>query len=186
MKLFKKVALASLVLSLSFAMVGCDDDTVSTVTDNIGAVGEKVENIATLFISVGNEIKEIEFEYEGELTAEALIQGISDVTGWDLTLSDVVTSGAGGMSVTFDDLSALSTLMPPDEQVEEFFVYDGYGLAESILNSVTETLQNNFVDSELGDPDLLDVYFSINDEDIEVYDVEIPMDEPWSGAITAE
>lgn len=186
MKLFRNLTLASLMLGLCFAMVGCDDDSQAVVNDAVDAVGEKVENVATLFISVGNEFKEIEIEYDGELTAETLIQGISDVTGWDLTLSDVVTSGAGGMSVTFDDLSALSTLMPPDEQVEEFFVYDGYGLAESILNSVTETLQNNFVDSELGDPDLLDVYFSINDEDIEVYDVEIPMDEPWSGAITAE
>ena len=61
--------------------------------------------------------------YDGELTAEKLIQGIADLTGWDLTLAEPVVSGKGGMSVC---LSSESTLFvgPPDPQKEEFRVYD--------------------------------------------------------------
>lgn len=56
---------------------------------------------------------------EGKLTPDALIQGIADLTGWDLTLAEEVISGKGGMSVCLSSESALFT-GPPDPQKEEF------------------------------------------------------------------
>ncbi len=181
MKLLKKLTVLMVpVMALALTACGNEQDSSAGVGD------EKVDNAATLFITVDNEFKEYELEYDGDLTAEALIQGIADKTGWNLDLADIVTSGKGGMTVTFADTAAVGTLMPPEPQVEEFFVYDGYGLVEGILDSVTETLQNNFVDPELGEPDLLDIYFNVNEKDIVVYDVTVPMDEPWSGDFVTE
>ncbi len=81
--------------------------------------------------------------YEGELTAEKLIQGIADLTGWDLTLAEDVISGKGGMSVCLSGESALFT-GPPDPQREEFHMYDVGQLAETILDSIQKTLQEGF------------------------------------------
>lgn len=41
--------------------------------------------------------------YDGELTPEKLIQGIADLTGWNLTLAEAVISGKGGMNVCCPD-----------------------------------------------------------------------------------
>ena len=46
---------------------------------------------------------------EGELTPELLIQGIADLTGWDLTLAEPVISGKGGMRLCLSSEAALFT-----------------------------------------------------------------------------
>ena len=53
--------------------------------------------------------------YERELTPELLIQGIANLTGWDLILAGPVISGKGNMSVCLSNESALFT-GPPDPQ----------------------------------------------------------------------
>ena len=54
------------------------------------------EQAATLYIGTkAGGFAEYPITYEGELTAEKLIQGIADLTGWDLTLAEEVTSGKG-------------------------------------------------------------------------------------------
>ena len=54
------------------------------------------EQTATLYIGTkAGGFNEYPMAYEGELTPEKLIQGIADLTGWDLTLAEEVTSGKG-------------------------------------------------------------------------------------------
>ena len=91
------------------------------------------------------------------------------------------------MTVSFADTSAL-VVGPPDPQVKEFFVYDNTELIQMVLDSVQRTLQQNFVNPELGAPASLDIYFALNGEDISVpgTDIVISHTEPYKGFPTAE
>ena len=123
--------------------------------------------------------------YDGELTAEKLIQGIADLTGWDLTLAEPVISGKGGMSVCMSSESALFT-GPPDPQREEFHMYDVGQLAETILDSIQKTLQEGFT-LEGGDPDALDIWYYMEGNqplELPILGLSWPIDRPyqWAGA----
>lgn len=124
-------------------------------------------------------------DYEGELSPELLIQGIADLTGWDLTLAEPVTTGKGGMSVC---LSGDSTLFagPPDPQKEAFHMYDAGQLAETLLDSIQKTLQMGFTGAG-GDPDALDIYYYMEGDQalvIPYLDFHWPIDKPyqWTSA----
>lgn len=136
---------------------------------------------AMLYIgTVDSGFTQYPMEYEGELTPEILIQGISGLTGWNLTLAEIVTSGKGGMSVCFSDESALFT-GPPEPQKEEFHMYDAGQLSQTILDSIQKTLQMGFT-GEGGNPDALDIYYYMEGErPLELPDLEIswPIDEPY-------
>ena len=144
------------------------------------------EQTATLYIGTkANGFTEYPMTYEGELTPEQLIQGIADLTGWNLTLAEPVTSGKGGMSVCLSNESALFT-GPPDPQKDEFHVYDAEQLAEMILDSIQKTLQEGFT-LEGGDPDALDIwYYMEGDQPLELPALGLfwPIDQPyqWEGA----
>ena len=131
--------------------------------------GEDAVQTATLYVGMGGTFKEYPVEYEGELTPVFLISQLSELTGWNLDLSDEVTSGKGGMTVSFAETSAL-VVGPPDPQTPDFYVYDSRQLVLTILDSVQHTLQYNFVDPELGDPSTLDIYFTLDGEAIVVPD----------------
>lgn len=123
---------------------------------------------------------EYTLSYKDTLTPEMLIQGIGDQTGWNLTLAEPVTVGKGGMSVCLSGESALFT-GPPDPQNEEFHMYDGAQLAETILDSIQKTLQMGFT-GEGGDPEALDIYFYMEGEQpLELPDLGLswPLDEPY-------
>ena len=145
------------------------------------------EQTATLYIGTkAGGFAEYPMTYEGELTPELLIQGIADLTGWNLTLAEPVTSGKGGMSVCLSNESALFT-GPPDPQKDEFHVYDAEQLAEMILDSIQKTLQEGFT-LEGGDPDALDIwYFMEGEQPLELPDLGLswPIDQPyqWGSAI---
>lgn len=150
------------------------------------APGEKT---ATLYIGTrANGFTEYPMTYEGELTAETLIQGISDLTGWDLTLAEPVISGKGGMSVCLSGECALFT-GPPDPQKEEFFMFGLDGLAETLLDSVQKTLQEGFT-GQGGDPDALDIWFYLEGEKpltLPGLGLSWPIDRPyqWDAAVPA-
>ena len=97
--------------------------------------------------------------YDGPLTdagvipPKELIGEIAALTGWDLSLGDQVTDGKGGMTVTFGASCVLFT-GPPEVQNEDFHVYSAEELAETVLDSVRQTLVMNY-----GGAEGLDVYF---------------------------
>lgn len=144
------------------------------------------EQTATLYIGTkAGGFAEYPMTYEGELTAEKLIQGIADLTGWDLTLAEPVISGKGGMSVCLSSESALFN-GPPDPQKDEFHVYDAGQLAETILDSIQKTLQEGFT-LEGGDPDALDIWYYMEGEqplELPALGLFWPIDQPyqWEGA----
>ena len=154
-------------------------------TDPTPAEGEQT---ATLYIGTkAGGFAEYPMIYEGELTPEKLIQGIADLTGWNLTLAEDVISGKGGMSVCLSGESSLFT-GPPDPQKEEFHVYDVGQLAETILDSIQKTLQEGFT-LEGGDPDALDIwYYMEGDQPLElpILGLSWPIDQSyqWAGAET--
>lgn len=139
------------------------------------------EQTATLYIGTrARGFAEYPMTYEGELTPEMLIQGIADLTGWNLTLAEPVTSGKGGMSVCLSSESSLFT-GPPDPQREEFHMYDVGQLAETILDSIQKTLQKGFV-LEPGDPDMLDIwYYMEGTRPLELPNLGLswPIDQPY-------
>ena len=125
--------------------------------------------------------------YDGDLTPEKLIQGIADLTGWDVTLAEDVVSGKGGMSVYLADESALFT-GPPDPQREPFFVYGAEQLAETILDSIQKTLQMGFTGDGC-DPDALDIWYCMEDGqplETPALGISWPIDQPyhWTGAVS--
>lgn len=154
--------------------------------ESAGPAPTQGEQTATLYIGTkAGGFAEYPMTYEGELTPELLIQGIAELTGWDLTLAEPVVSGKGGMSVCLSGESALFT-GPPDPQKEEFHMYDAEQLAETILDSIQKTLQKGFV-LEPGDPDMLDIwYYGEGTQPLELPNLGLswPIDQPyqWAGA----
>lgn len=143
---------------------------------------------ASLYIGTEGQFQEYPLELERDVRPEDLVAGIARLTGWNLDLADEITDGKGGMTVSFAQTSALFA-GPPEEQKEEFRVYDGYQLCQTILDSVRETLQRWAVDPELGDPDAVDIYFCGPDGGdlvLEDLGVTIPSAEPYQSFPTGE
>lgn len=136
---------------------------------------------ATLYIGTrAGGFTEYPLTYQGELTAETLIQGIADLTGWDLTLAEPVTSGKGGMSVCLSRTCALFA-GPPDPQKEEFYMFGLDDLAPTLLDSIQKTLQEGFT-GEGGDPDALDIWYYLEGEEplaLPGLELSWPIDRPY-------
>ena len=123
-----------------------------------GSACSMERSCAVLYIGVGNQFAEYPVEYTGELDEngqippEEVVSAMASLTGWSLDLAEPIFSGKGGITVSFADTSALF-VGPPEEQREEFRVYDALQLDQTILDSLKKTLQCWAVDPELGDPD---------------------------------
>ena len=181
-------------LLLCVALAGCKQPTPTPTREPSVAVTtppveqsaqptapQEEEHTATLYIGTkANGFTEYPMTYTGELTPEVLIQGISDLTGWDLTLEGEVISGKGGMSVCLSDQSALF-VGPPDPQKEEFHMYDVGQLSQTILDSIQKTLQEGFT-LEGGDPDALDIWYYLEGEkplELPALNLSWPLDQPY-------
>ncbi len=142
------------------------------------------EQTAALYIGTkAGGFSEYPMTYEGELTPETLIQGIADLTGWDLTLAEPVVTGKGGMSVCLSGECALF-VGPPDPQKEEFFMFGLDDLAETLLDSIQKTLQMGFT-GEGGDPDALDIWYYLEGEqplELPGLGLSWPLDQPYQWA----
>lgn len=142
---------------------------------------------AVLYIGIGNQFAEYPVEYTGELDEngqippEEVLAAMASLTGWSLDLAEPIFSGKGGITVSFAETAALFA-GPPEEQREEFHVYDALQLDQTILDSVKKTLQCWAMDPELGDPDQVDIWFCGADGgDLKLPDtgVVIPADHPY-------
>lgn len=189
-----------LAVMLCAALAGCDgpaepadsapaESSAAAAVPTVPAVdapaaSPAAEQTATLYIGTkAAGFAEYPMAYEGALTAELLIQGISDLTGWDLTLAKPVISGKGGMSVCLSGESALFA-GPPDPQKDEFHMYSGEQLAETVLDSIQKTLQMGFT-GEGGNPDALDIwYYMEGEQPLELPELGLswPLDQPYQWA----
>lgn len=101
----------AILLALAFcaALSGCNQASdapsqessavITTPSTNESADATTTEDAQTATLYIGtkaNGFDEYPMTYRGELTPDALIQGIADLTGWDLTLAEPVVSGKGG------------------------------------------------------------------------------------------
>ena len=144
--------------------------------ENETAVGEEEQT----FVYIGTKSAGFEkypVDVKSNIDGNELIAAMAELTGWNLTLADDVCSGKGGVSVTFSSECALVT-GPPTEQKEKFFVYDSYQLAQTVLDSIQETIRQNFVQAP-GNPDDLDIWFSMEDGPIEIEDLTVSLYQPW-------
>ncbi len=170
-------------------------DAGETANPNVdtGTLGDDSdESTVTLYITLDRGQSFIEVpvalednqivDYTEPQLAYFLIEEIANATGWNLDLAEDITSGKGGFGICFASTSSLF-VGPPDPQVDEFFVFDAYGLSQAVLDSVKYTLQYNFVDATLGDPSSLDIYFyGENDTDLTLPSINayVPMTEPYT------
>lgn len=160
------------------------DRTEPAAKEEITSSSEEEMVQAVLYIGMGEEFREYEAEFEQEPGPDMLIEAIAEQTGWNLALSEPVTTGKGGMTVVFAKESSIFT-GPPELQKEEFHVFEASELIFSILDSIQKTLQKNYVNPELGDPSSLDIYFAAEGgENLSFPDsgLEFPMDEPYKGS----
>ena len=120
--------------------------------------------VVTLYIGADGQFQQYQETYQGELNdlgmvpAEGVVAEMAQLTGWNLDLAGEITTGKGGITVPFGENCALFT-GPPEEQKDEFHMYDSYQLDQTILDSVKKTLQNWAVVPGKGDPDSVDVYY---------------------------
>lgn len=189
----RKILCSILAVLLITAFIGCGANEAEPATTQPSVVEEVVEapveipaptlepevtpvvvaKEATLFIGMDGQFQEVAVQYEEDLTPEWLISQIQLETGWDLTLSQPVITGRGGFSVGFDSSCALF-VGPPEPQNPDYMVYDVNSMASMVLDSVQKTLQENFVDGALGDPDSLDIYYFMDgDQPLEIPDAGV-------------
>lgn len=184
--------LAAGVLALGLVLSGCsskEPESQGSSSQTEQGSQETEARVPTIYIgtydSEGNgSFQEFPFVSSGEVTPESLISAMAELTGWDLTLSadDPVTTGKGGMTVSFAPESAIFT-GPPEEQKDEFHVYSSDQLCYEIFDSVKKTLQENFSPEN---PEALDVYYCTDGSteiELDNLGVVLPMDEPYSHAL---
>ena len=166
--------------------ISADSSAVSSASEPVASEPEESQSAAqsqTATLYVGTKaggFSENPLEYEGELTPEILIQGIADLTGWDLSLAEAVTSGKDGMSVCLSSTSSLF-VGPPDPQKDEFHMFGAEQLAETILDSIQKTLQEGFTE-EGGNPDALAIWYYMEEEqplELPNIDRSWPIDQPY-------
>lgn len=119
------------------------------------------------------------YPYEEVDTPEQLLTGIEELTGWKLSLADEITTGKGGITVSFAKDSCLF-VGPPEEQKDEFHLYDNYQLSFAVLDSVQKTLQ---CWANPTNPDSVDIYFCAEGDvplELSGLGVVLPIDEPYS------
>lgn len=142
----------------------------------------------TLYVGMDGSFAEYPQVYDGQpdevglVPPAAILAALSELTGWNLDLADEVTQGKSGMTVTFASTCAIFA-GPPEEQTEEFHVYDAEQLVVTILDSIVHTFQNYYVNVEAGgDPSSLGVYFCAaggQSIDLPNLGVTIPIDQPY-------
>jgi hypothetical protein len=151
-----------------------EENTVVEDTTETAEAGNTEEN--GVYISLGGDYKF--YPCDGS-TPDELVKNIAGLTDWDLSLADEITTGKGGMTVSFSKEACLFT-GPPEEQKDEFYVTDDYQLTFAVLDSIQKTLQSW---ANPTNPDSVDIYFCMEGDvplELEKIGVTLPMEEPYS------
>ncbi len=119
------------------------------------------------------------FPYEQEADPGEVVDQLSQLTGWDLTLTQPPVSKGEGLAVSFAPESSLFA-GPPNPQKDEFHVFDAQDLVYSILDSVSASLESVCGVSEVyfTDADGNDLRFEAGG-----YSFEFFADQPYEVAV---
>ena len=174
------------MLLLAFAACGeTEDPNVTEPETTLAAETDApAKDAITLVAAFGPEedswkTYEVPFAGMDNLGVEDIANALTELTGISFTLNSVTPGG--GMSallVDFSDDSALVT-GPPEEQKEDFFMYDRDSLVLFMLDSLYFSIVGNlpiFGDDEHA------VYFTLNGEAISLEGFGALPDEPYRGS----
>lgn len=161
----KIICLIAAVLTV-LSLGACRDGEAPKQTPSPTPVisSESAQNEAFVYVGRGEDYKSYKVSYSGDMTADMLILKLSEVTGWNLTLSEPVISGKSGMTIDFSKLSSVYTGRAPGAK-DEFEIDDKDDLIYTVLDSVAYTLRRNFVLQETEDT-LFEVTYSVEGENI--------------------
>ncbi len=189
-KKMKKITLLSILLSLAIMLSACGSESSEatettpqeTTTASTTETEEKEEEIAILQANFsdgnadpsGEQIKEYDLPYTGDLTVEKLTEGLSELTGLDFFLEDVMISG----NTVYIDWASNSTLVAgidDREFLEDFHFYDHISMRWFMMDSLYHTIINNL--------DYSEVYYSTEGGyDIYFEDFSIPANIAYQGS----
>ena len=173
---------------LLLAFAACNETENPNVTEPETTLAAETETPAktaiTLVAAFGPEEgsrKAFEVPFSGEdLGVEDIANALTELTGISFALNSVTPGG--GMSALLVDFSEGSALVagPPEEQKEDFHMFDRDSLVIFMLDSLYYSIVENL--PIFGD-DQHAVYFTLNGEAISLEDLgELP-DEPYLGSI---
>ena len=166
-------------ISSSASSSGSD---VSSAGSSASSSNQEVQSV-NLYIGMNGDFYVYPQEIAGEVTPEAIIQSMAELTGWNLDVVSAV-EGNGKIVVSFAQTSALY-VGPPQEQKEEFQVLDAGQLDQTILDSIQKTIQE-WIGTEDG---TAEVYFTDADGGdlvLEGIGVTISAETPYVGFPTQE
>lgn len=149
---------------------------------------EEMQNQSTIYIGTGGQFGEytVISDYadfadseQASLYLEDLIAEMGLLTGWNLDCDISVYKTVG---VAFGEDCTLF-VGPPDEQKEEFHMFDAYQLTQTILDSIAKTIQMNLGGEN---PELIEVYYSTaTDEQLTFSNIDmyVPLGESYTGLV---
>ncbi len=157
--------LMKIVLSVCciLGLTACSNEGELSIAGEVDVANttEQVENVAILYAvhsmgGVGAEahIEEYDYYYDDELTVEMLADGLSELTGLDFYLSEVVEDN-GSATIRWSDDSTLIANLDSRVQKEEFFFYDADSMRWFMMDSLYKTIIEN--------TDVTEVYYLASD-----------------------
>lgn len=173
-KLFAIILAAMLLMGLGACGGGKGDETTTTAAATVqpvlGQGSRRLTLVAVLNASEGVDgEKQYEYAYEGELTVQAMADGLAALTGIDFGTLEVSNADESTMVVSWPADSALFG-GGSEGQKEEFFFFDYDSNAWFMLDSLYATIRENM-------PGIQEIYFAMNgDQSLVLENLSPPMD----------
>lgn len=132
MMMRKGAPVAGLLLSLCLSLAGC------TGGASISSAAVEVQTAALWTGTTQSDLREHTWEYTGDLTAEKLAEGLSQLTGLDFLLT--TADAADGITVDWAANSTLLAGLDDREQKEDFHFIDAESMRWFMMDSLRLTL----------------------------------------------
>lgn len=144
----KKIVALLICAGLCLGITGCKKALTKDEKDisQPGLEQEITNSKMKIYIGRGSDFLEYEEEYNTELTVSMLLENISKITGWDLSITKDATVD---ISKCYIDFAAQSILKDGNSKSEEFAARDKDETLCMVLDSVTKTLEKSMNLSEI-------------------------------------
>lgn len=131
-----------MILALScILLVGCSEKGADASTTEPHEPSTE-KHTATLWMgTTQSDLRSHDWEYSGELTAEILADGLSQVVGLDFFITSAIVPD--GITIDWENTSTLLANLDDQEQKEDFHFYDADSMRWFMMDSLQMTLANN-------------------------------------------